>query len=86
VPPQTKSERARRLRELDERLVAVHVAQRVGERAMLLLEVGDARGGRGTTEDYLHVHADLPDTHVGQLVPVVLRTSDDGTLRAYHDE
>jgi hypothetical protein len=50
------------------------------------LLVESVREGRaiGTTEDHLRIAADLPDALVGELVPIVLRASVDGTLRGYY--
>jgi threonylcarbamoyladenosine tRNA methylthiotransferase MtaB len=81
-----KSERAERLRDLGSRLEASHAGARAGTRAMLLLEESAHGVTRGTTEDYLRVIADLPGASAGDLVPVVLRASDDGALRAYHSD
>jgi hypothetical protein len=39
---------------------------------------------QGTTEDYLRVAADLPGAVAGDLLPVILRASELGMLRAYH--
>jgi len=86
VPACVKSERAERLRELGAELEAAHARERTGTPAMLLLEAGVNGLARGTTEDYLRVTAELPGARVGDLVPVILRTSDDGTLRAYHGD
>ena len=78
-----KSERAERLRRLGSELEAAHARARAGTRATLLVEAG---GGvtRGTTGDYLRLVADVPGAVAGDLLPVILRASDDGVLRAYH--
>jgi threonylcarbamoyladenosine tRNA methylthiotransferase MtaB len=84
VPEHVKSLRAERLRDLSARLERAHRHARAGSTAMLLMEVTRGSQARGTTEDYLRVPAAFKGAHAGDLVPVVLRASDDGTLRAYH--
>ena len=84
VPPRVRGERAGRLRELSDRAERAHELARHGTRAALLVE--EVRNGvcRGTTEDHLRVFADLPGAFAGDLVPVELRATDEGVLRAYH--
>jgi threonylcarbamoyladenosine tRNA methylthiotransferase MtaB len=79
-----KSERAERLRELGSELEAAHARARAGTRATLLVEAAGGGVMRGTTEDYLRVAADLPGAVAGDLLPVILRASELGMLRAYH--
>jgi threonylcarbamoyladenosine tRNA methylthiotransferase MtaB len=85
VPAGVRSERARLLRDLGERLRARYARSRDGGSATLLVEALAGDGvARGTTEDHLRVSAALRGARVGELVPVRLTVSDDGAVRGYY--
>ncbi len=84
VPPERKASRAGVLRELSDALERAHAGRRAGEQADLLVERISEGVAFGTTGDHLHVSAELPGARRGELVPITLAVSDDGTLRGYY--
>ncbi len=74
VPAPVKAARAERLRELDARLRARHVACRAGEPVEVLVERVGEDHVEGTTRDYLRVRvaSDGQDAAVGGLTTVVV--------------
>jgi len=72
VEPAVRATRAAELRKLGDELRARYLAQRVGERAEVLIESIEDECAVGTTRDYLRVRLSGGDLRTGQLVEVTL--------------
>jgi threonylcarbamoyladenosine tRNA methylthiotransferase MtaB len=86
VADTVKASRAHAFRDLGSALERAHALARAGERALMLVETIRDGVARGTTEDYLRIVAELPGARHGDLVPVTLEVSSDGTARGYYVE
>jgi threonylcarbamoyladenosine tRNA methylthiotransferase MtaB len=84
VPETVKAARAQSLREVAARGRDAHARAREGGGAALLVESTSDGVARGTTEDHLHILAEVPFARPGDLVPVTLRLTVDGVLRGYY--